>query len=132
MFSKNYFFGPHNRAQTFFSCTGPAAQTSPELFFHVINMSQDASVVFPPRISNVKKRVLAIKVENGKWVQWDQNIGKLKTVTKVTKANIAMKKIMVVTVKVFPALSLQNLVLSRLFFIMLELSLYSCNKITKT
>ena len=28
----------------FFSSTGPAAQTSPELIFHVINMSQDSSV----------------------------------------------------------------------------------------
>ena len=35
----------HNRPQTFFSCTGPAAQTSPELIFHVIDMSQDASVL---------------------------------------------------------------------------------------
>jgi hypothetical protein len=35
----------HNRPQTFFSCTGPAAQTSPELIFHVINMSQDTSVL---------------------------------------------------------------------------------------
>ena len=36
----------HNRPQTFFfSCPGPAAQTSPELIFHVINMSQDASVL---------------------------------------------------------------------------------------
>ena len=34
----------HNRPQTFFSSTGPAAQTSPELIFHVINMSQDSSV----------------------------------------------------------------------------------------
>ena len=31
--------------KTFFSCTGPAAQTSPELIFHVINMSQDASAL---------------------------------------------------------------------------------------
>ena len=57
MFSKkNFFFAhkklkkppskvAHNRPQTFFSCTGPAAQTSPELMFHVINMSQDASVL---------------------------------------------------------------------------------------
>ena len=34
----------HNRPQTFFSSTGPAAQTSPELIFHIINMSQDPSV----------------------------------------------------------------------------------------
>ena len=34
----------HNRPQTFFSSTGPAAQTSPELIFHIINMSQDSSV----------------------------------------------------------------------------------------
>ena len=56
---------------------------------------------FYPRISNVKERVLAIKgikVENGKWVQWDQDMGKVKT---VTKANIAMKKNMVVMVKAF-------------------------------
>ena len=35
----------HSRPQTFFSSTGPAAQTSPELIFHVLNMSQDASVL---------------------------------------------------------------------------------------
>ena len=35
----------HNPPQTFFSCTGSDAQTSPELIFHVINMSQDASVL---------------------------------------------------------------------------------------
>ena len=34
----------HNRPQTFFSSTGPAAQTSPELIFHIIKMSQDPSV----------------------------------------------------------------------------------------
>ena len=34
----------HNRPQTFFSSTGPAVQTSPELIFHIINMSQDPSV----------------------------------------------------------------------------------------
>ena len=34
----------HNRPQTFFSSTGPAAQTSPELIFHIINMSQVPSV----------------------------------------------------------------------------------------
>ena len=34
----------HNRPQTFFHSTGPAAQTSPELIFHIINMSQDSSV----------------------------------------------------------------------------------------
>ena len=28
----------------FFHSTGPAAQTSPELIFHIINMSQDSSV----------------------------------------------------------------------------------------
>ena len=28
----------------FFHTTGPAAQTSPELIFHIINMSQDSSV----------------------------------------------------------------------------------------
>ena len=28
----------------FFSCTGPAAQTIPELIFHVTNLSQDTSV----------------------------------------------------------------------------------------
>ena len=33
----------HNRPQTFFHSTGPAAQTSPELIFHII-MSQDSSV----------------------------------------------------------------------------------------
>ena len=35
----------HNRPQTFFSSTGPAAQTSPELIFHIIKMSQQASVL---------------------------------------------------------------------------------------
>ena len=40
---------------------------------------------------------------NGKWVQWDQDMGKQKTVTKVTKANIVKKKNMVVTVKAFSA-----------------------------
>ena len=34
----------HNRPQTFFHSTGPAAQTSPVLIFHIINMSQDSSV----------------------------------------------------------------------------------------
>ena len=34
----------HNQPQTFFHSTGPAAQTSPELIFHIINMSQDSSV----------------------------------------------------------------------------------------
>ena len=34
----------HNRPQTFFSQYCPAAQTSPELIFHIINMSQDSSV----------------------------------------------------------------------------------------
>ena len=34
----------HNRPQTFFSSTGLAAQTSPELIFHIIYMSQDPSV----------------------------------------------------------------------------------------
>ena len=34
----------HNRSQTFFHSTSPAAQTSPELIFHIINMSQDSSV----------------------------------------------------------------------------------------
>ena len=29
----------------FFSCTGPAAQTSPELILHVINISQESSVL---------------------------------------------------------------------------------------
>ena len=53
IFKKNLglFFGhenikkvAHNRPQTFFSSTGPAAQTSPELIFHIINMSPDPSV----------------------------------------------------------------------------------------
>ena len=35
----------HNRPQTFFLSTGPAAQTSPELIFHIINMSVSLSVV---------------------------------------------------------------------------------------
>ena len=34
----------HNRPQTFFSQYFPAAQTNPELIFHIINMSQDSSV----------------------------------------------------------------------------------------
>ena len=34
----------HNRPQTFFSQYCPAAQTSPELIFHIINMSQDPSI----------------------------------------------------------------------------------------
>jgi hypothetical protein len=34
----------HNRPQTFFHKYGPAAQTSPELIFHIIKMSQDSSV----------------------------------------------------------------------------------------
>ena len=34
----------HNRPQTFFSQYCQAAQTSPELIFHIINMSQDSSV----------------------------------------------------------------------------------------
>ena len=35
----------HNRPITFFFMYWPADQTSPELIFHVINMSQDASVL---------------------------------------------------------------------------------------
>ena len=35
----------HNRPQTFFFMYWLAAQTSPELIFHVINMSQDTSVL---------------------------------------------------------------------------------------
>ena len=34
----------HNRPKLFFHSTGPTAQTSPELIFHIINMSQDSSV----------------------------------------------------------------------------------------
>ena len=34
-----------NLPQTFFSSTGPAAQTSPELVFHIIKMSHQASVL---------------------------------------------------------------------------------------
>ena len=34
----------HNRPQTFIHNTGAAAQTNPELIFHIINMSQDSSV----------------------------------------------------------------------------------------
>ena len=34
----------HNRL-LLFSCTGPDAQTSPELIFHIINMSKDTSVL---------------------------------------------------------------------------------------
>ena len=30
----------HNRPQTFFHSTGPAAQTSPELIFHIINIQK--------------------------------------------------------------------------------------------
>ena len=35
----------HNRPQTFFSSTDPAAQTSPKLVFHVINIREQASVL---------------------------------------------------------------------------------------
>ena len=34
----------HNRPQTCFHSTGPAVQSSSELIFHIINMSQDPSV----------------------------------------------------------------------------------------
>ena len=34
----------HNRPKLFFHKYSPAAQTSPELIFHIINMSQDSSV----------------------------------------------------------------------------------------
>ena len=34
----------HKRPQTFFHSIGPAAQTSPELIFHIMNTSQDSSV----------------------------------------------------------------------------------------
>ena len=34
----------HNRPKTFFSCTDQVAQTSPELIFHIIKMSQVPSV----------------------------------------------------------------------------------------
>jgi hypothetical protein len=33
----------HNSPETFFHMYGPAAQTSPELIFHIINMPQDSS-----------------------------------------------------------------------------------------
>ena len=35
----------HNRPQTFFSSTGPTAQTSPELIFHIIKCREQASVL---------------------------------------------------------------------------------------
>ena len=41
----------HNRPQTFFYKYGPAAQTSPEFIFHIINMSQDSSVSFSVRLT---------------------------------------------------------------------------------
>ena len=44
----------HNRPQTFFSSTGPAAQTSPELIFHIIKMSQQASVLLSVVFAYIK------------------------------------------------------------------------------
>ena len=56
MFSKKKFIAHENKTenalkaalnhpQTFFSSTGPAAQTNPELIFHVINIREQASVL---------------------------------------------------------------------------------------
>ena len=36
----------HNRPQTLFSQYCPALQTSPELIFHIVNMSQDSFYFF--------------------------------------------------------------------------------------
>ena len=43
--TKNALKVAPNQPQTFFSSTGPAAQTNPELIFHVINIREQASVL---------------------------------------------------------------------------------------